>query len=85
MAPASASSSIARGGSSLGASYHPGGVHHGGRVEIDLEVFKEEQSNVERVELQIDCEDARGHHLLGREFVRLDGADVQVVGLKKKS
>jgi hypothetical protein len=64
--------------------YRPGGVHRGGKLNIDLEVLQEE-STVERVELQIDCTDAMGHQFRGREFVRLDGADVQVVGLRKKS
>ena len=64
--------------------YRPGGVHRAGKLTIDLEVLKEE-SNVERVELQIDCTDAMGHQFRGREFVRLDGADVQVAGLRKRS
>jgi len=64
--------------------YRPGGVHRGGKVTIDLEVLQEE-SRVERVELQIDCADAMGHLFRGHEFVRLDGADIQTVGLKKRS
>jgi len=64
--------------------YRPGGVHRGGKVNIDLEVLKEE-SNVERVELQIDCTDAMGHQFRGREFVRLDGSIVQEVALRKRS
>ena len=64
--------------------YHPGGVHRGGKVNIDLEVLKEE-SNVELMELQIDCTDAMGHQLRGREFVRLDGSVVQEVALKRKN
>jgi len=64
--------------------YRPGGVHRGGKINIDLEVLKEE-STVERVELQIDCTDAMGHQFRGREFVRLDGSIIQEVALRKRS
>jgi hypothetical protein len=54
----------------------PCDVSRGERVEVDLGVFKE-VSTMERLKLQIECEDADGRELLGDETVRLDGASWQ--------
>jgi hypothetical protein len=54
----------------------PCDVGRGERVEVDLGVFKE-VGTMERLKLQIECEDEDGRELGGDETVRLDGINWQ--------